>query len=131
MLMPRETNTLGWIAVPGWQGPAAERRQAAAADCPMAGEHRCPRGKEGARPGPGLMRAERGNLARVRSAGAGMRRRCGRPTVRGAEVPGGTGCSRSECRRPKGSGIASGAGPGLLPDAAGITGRIPGLVPGP
>jgi hypothetical protein len=80
LLMPRDVNALGWVAVPGWQGPAAERRQAAAADYPTAGEHRCPRGKEGARPGPGLMRAERGNLARVRRAGAGMRRRAvGRP----------------------------------------------------
>src|SRR5450755_838099 len=90
--MPRHVHTPGWVVSPGWQGPAAERRQAAAADAPMAGEHRCPRGRESARPGPGLMRAERVNLARVRRAGAGMRRRGGRPTVRGAEFRGGTGC---------------------------------------
>ena len=90
-LMPRHPHTPGWAVVPGWQGLAVERRQAAATDPAMASEHRRPRGIEGARPGPGLMRAERENLARVRRAGAGMRRRGGRPTVRGAEVPGGTG----------------------------------------
>src|SRR5258708_37762780 len=72
----------------GVTGTAAVRRQATAADGPMAGEHRCPRGKEGARPGPGLMRAERGNLARVRRAGAGMRRRGGKPAVKGGGSPG-------------------------------------------
>jgi hypothetical protein len=61
--MPRYTDIPGWEAGPGWQGPAAGRRQAAVADYPTAGEHRCPRGREGARPGPGLMRAERGKPA--------------------------------------------------------------------
>jgi hypothetical protein len=103
LLMPRHSRIPGWVVLLGWQGPAVERRQAAATDLAMAGEHRCPRGTEGARSGLGLMRAERGNLVRVRRAGAGMRRRGGRPTVRGAEVPGGTGCPRSEGRRPKGS----------------------------
>jgi hypothetical protein len=36
----------------------------------MASEHRCPRGKESAQPGPGLTRGERVNPARVRAAGA-------------------------------------------------------------
>jgi hypothetical protein len=103
LLMPRHSHAPGWVVVPGWQGPAAERRQAVATDPTMAAEYRCPRGIEGARPGPGLMRAERGNPAGVRCAGAGMRRQGGRPTVRGAEVPGGTGCPGSECRRLKGS----------------------------
>jgi hypothetical protein len=116
LLMPRHEYIPGWAVVPGWQGPAAERRQAAAGELVTASEHRCPRGTEGARPGPGLMRAERGNLVRVRRAGAGLRRRDGRPTVRGAEVPGGTGCPGSECRRLKGSGRAGAAVPGLLPE---------------
>ena len=69
LLMPRYTDIPGWVAVPGWQGPAAGRRQAAATDHPMASGYRCPRGREGARPGPGLTRAERGNRA-PRGAGA-------------------------------------------------------------
>ena len=32
--MPRHINIPGWIAPPGWQGPAAVRRQATAADRP-------------------------------------------------------------------------------------------------
>ena len=131
LLMPRHVHTPGWVVLPGWQGPAAERRQAAAADRSTASEHRCPRGIEGARPGPGLMRAERGNLARVRPAGTGRCRPAGRPIVRGAEAPGGTGCPGSECRRPKGSRKASAAGPGLLPGGARITGRIASLMLGP
>jgi hypothetical protein len=94
LLMPRYANIPGWVVVPGWQGPAVERRQAAVTDFSMASRHRCPRGIEGARPGPGLTRAESGNLVRVRISGAGMRRRCGRPTVRGAEFPGGIGVPR-------------------------------------
>ena len=129
--MPRHSYIPGWVVVPGCQGPAAERRQVAAADMSTASEHRRPRGIEGARPGPGLMRAERGNLARVRPAGTGRCRPVGRPIVRGAEAPGGTGCPGSECRRPKGSRKASAAGPGLLPDGARITGRIASLMLGP
>ena len=53
----------GLVSLPGWQGPAAERRQAAATEVPMASGHRRPRGIEGVRPGPGLMRAERVNPA--------------------------------------------------------------------
>ena len=63
LLMPRHVNTPGWAVSPGWQGPAPERRQAAATELSMASEHRCPRGIEGARPGPGLTRAERVNPA--------------------------------------------------------------------
>jgi hypothetical protein len=51
----------------------------------------------------------------VRIPGAGRRRRCGKPTVRGAEFPGRTGCPKSECRWLKGSRKAGAAGPGLLP----------------
>ncbi len=131
LLMPRYQDIPDWVAMPGWQGPAVEKRRAAAADYPTAGEHRCPRGIEGAQPGLGLMRAERGNLVMVRRAGAGMRRPGGRPTVRGAESRGGTGCSGSERRRLKGSGKAGAAGPGLLPDRPRITGRTPGQMPGP
>jgi len=63
LLMPRDIDIPGWVAVPGWQEPAVERRQAAATDNSMASGHRRSRGKEGARPGPGLTRAERGNPA--------------------------------------------------------------------
>ena len=63
LLMPRDIGIPGWVAVPGWQEPAVERRQAAATGNSMASGHRRSRGKEGARPGPGLTRAERGNLA--------------------------------------------------------------------
>jgi len=30
LLMPRDIDIPGWMAVPGWQEPAVERRQAAA-----------------------------------------------------------------------------------------------------
>ena len=63
LLMPRDIDIPGWVVVPGWQEPAVERRQAAATDNSMASGHRCSRGKEGARPGPGLTRAERVNPA--------------------------------------------------------------------
>jgi hypothetical protein len=63
LLMPRELDIPGWVVLPGWQGLAVERRQAAAADALTADEHRCPRGREGARPGLGLTRAERVNPA--------------------------------------------------------------------
>ncbi len=85
LLMPRQNDIPGWVAVPGWQGPAVERRQAAATDNSMVSEHRRPRGTESARPGPVLMRGERVNPARVRGRCAGMRACGGRPTVRGAE----------------------------------------------
>jgi hypothetical protein len=43
-------------------------------------------------PGPvRVSRVRKVETAMVRISGAGMRRRCGRPTVRGAEVPGGIG----------------------------------------
>jgi hypothetical protein len=125
LLMPRHYDTPGWAAVPGWQGLAVERRQAAATDLVMASGHRRPRGIEGARPGPGLTRAERGNLVRVRRAGAGMRRRGGRPTVRGAESRWRdrvTGKRKPAAERQQESGTAC---PGLPPDGARITGRIP------
>ena len=106
----RHIDIPGWMAVPGWQEPAVERRQAAATDNSMASGHRRSRGKEGARPGPGLTRAERGNPARVRQAGTGMCRPGGRPIVRGAETrwrdrvprkrtPAAERQQESECRR--------------------------------
>src|SRR5258708_33219277 len=87
--------------------------------------HRRPRGKEGTLSQPGLTRAEHGNLVRVRAAGWGR----GRPTVRGAEFPGGKGCPRSKRRRPKVSGKARQRAR-LLRRGPCITGRIPGRVPG-
>ena len=130
LLMPRHTNIPGWVVPPGWQGPAAVRRRAAVVEWPWPVSTAVP-GVEKASGPVGLMRVKRGNLVRVRRAGAGMRRLGGRPIVRGAEVPGGTGCPGSECRRLKGSRKASVAGPGLLPDGARITGRIPSRVLGP
>jgi hypothetical protein len=129
LLMPRYLHTPDWAAVPGCQGPAAERRQATAADSSTAGEHRCPRGIEGARPGLGLMRAERVNLARVRRAGAGTRRRGGRPIVRGAEprwrdrVP--DKRMPAAERQQESEGRETGK---ILPDGPRITGRITSLV---
>jgi hypothetical protein len=61
------------------------KRQAATTDTAMVDEHRCLRDIESARPGPGLMRGERVNPARVRRGCAGLRAGDGRPTVRGAE----------------------------------------------
>ncbi len=113
---PRQRHILGWVAVPGCQGSAVERRQAMATDMPMVSEHRHPRGTESARPGLGLMRAERGNPARVRCGCAGMRAGGGRPTVRGGGTPSGrTGCLGSERRRPKRDRKPQTATPGTPP----------------
>src|SRR5664279_3732791 len=54
----------------------------------------------------------------------------GRPTVRGAEFLGGTGCPRSECRWPKGGRKPRRHGRPLRRPPR-ITGRIPALVAGP
>jgi hypothetical protein len=70
----------------GEEGLAVVKRQAAAEDRLWLCRHRCPRGTEDARSQLCLMRAERGNPARVRHLG---RPGGGRPTVRGAEFPGG------------------------------------------
>src|SRR5260370_24081105 len=69
-------------------------------------------------PGPARVLRVRNveTLLEVRIPGAGMRRRCGKPTVRGAELPGRTGCSGSERRQPKGSRKTRAARPGLLPE---------------
>jgi hypothetical protein len=99
LLMPRNHHIPGRVAVRGDRGFAAEMRQAAAGEITRSCGHRRPRGTEGTLNQPGLTRAEHGNPVRVRAAG----RRRGRPIVRGAEAPGGTGCPRSECRPPKGS----------------------------
>ncbi len=97
------TGTGRWEAAGGGHGDTDGQR------------NRCPRGREGARPGPGLMRAERGNPVRVRRAGAGMRRQGGRPTVRGAEFPGRTGCPGSGCRAAERRQESGAAGPGTPP----------------
>ena len=115
LLMPRQVHAPGWVVWPGWQGPAAERRQAAAADgawpvsTVVLGVERAP--------GPVWVSRVRNveTLLWVRISGAGMRRRCGKPTVRGAEFPGRTGCSRSGCRQLKGSRKSGAAGPGTPP----------------
>src|SRR5260370_42407271 len=91
LLMPRYQDIPDWVAMPGWQGPAVEKRRAAAADYPTGGEHRRPRGIEGAPPGLGLMRAGRGDPVMGRRAGAGMRTPGGRATVKGAGTRGGAG----------------------------------------
>jgi hypothetical protein len=69
----------------GMTGTAAERRQATAAECPRPVGTAVP-GVQRA-PGPVRVSFVRNveTLLWVRISGAGMRRRCGRPTVRGAE----------------------------------------------
>jgi hypothetical protein len=113
-------------------GAAVVKRQAATTEISMVDEHRCLRGRESARPGPGLTRAERVNPARVRGTCAGMRRWCGRPTVRGAELRWQDRVSKKRTpaaeRQQETVGLHD---RGLLPDGGRITGRIPGLVPGP
>ena len=98
LLMPRNHHILGRVAVRGDR------------DRPL----RCGRRRPGTITGradtavPGVQRAPgTSRVSCVRnmetSSGSVPLWRCGRPTVRGAEVPGGTGCPRSEGRRPKGS----------------------------
>jgi hypothetical protein len=118
--------------MPGWQGPAAERRQATTADRLLVGEHRRPRGIESAQPGPGLIRVERVNPARVRSTCAGMRGVCGRPTVRGAESRWRDRVSKKRMPAAERQQETAGrnTGDSSRMDRR-ITGRIPGLVPGP
>ena len=115
LLMPRQVHTPGWVVSPGWQGPAVERRQAAAADGAWPVSTAVP-GVQRA-PGPVWVSRVRNveTVPWVRISGAGMRRRCGKPTVRGAEFPGRTGCSKSECRQLKGSRKSGAAGPGTPP----------------
>jgi len=85
--MPRHVNIPGWVGLPGWQGPAAERRQAAAAHMTRLVGTAVP-GVERA-PGPVRVSCVRNveTLLWVRIPGAGMRRRRGMPTVMGAEFP--------------------------------------------
>ena len=115
LLMPRQVHTPGWVVSPGWQGPAVERRQAAAADGAWPVSTAVP-GVQRA-PGPVWVSRVRNveTVPWVRISGAGMRRRCGKPTVRGAEFPGRTGCSKSECRQLKGSRKSGAAGSGTPP----------------
>jgi hypothetical protein len=99
----------------------------------MAWEHRHPRGKESARPGLGLTRAERVNPARVRRGVPGMHAGGGRPTVMGAELLWQDRVPKKRTpaaeRRQETAGRSTG---GLLPGGRRITGRIPGPgVPGP
>jgi hypothetical protein len=60
---------------------------------------------------------------------SGALMRVGKPIVRGAELLGGTGCPRSECRWPKGDRKTR-LCDRLLRWSSRITGRIPGLVLG-
>ena len=70
------------------------------------------------------MRAERGNPVGVRPS------RTGKPTVRKAQLPGGTGWPGSNAGSRKAAGNRD-IMAGLLRRPSRITGRIPGLVPGP
>jgi len=98
----------------------------------MASEHRRPRGIESARPGPGLTRGKRVNPARVRGRCAGMRACGGRPTAMGAESRlAGQGVQEANAGSRKAVGNRRPQHRELLPDGRWITGRIPGLVPGP
>jgi hypothetical protein len=130
LLMPRQVHAPGWVVSPGCQGPAAERRQAAAADGAWPVSTVVP-GVERA-PGPVRVSCVRnvGTLLWVRIPGAGMRRRCGKPTVRGAEFPGRKGCSRSGCRQLKGSRKSGAAGPGTPPGWSLHNWPDTGLLPG-
>src|SRR6266702_3010240 len=125
LLMPRNHHILGRVAVQGDRGwPLRCGRRRPGTITGRAGTA-APRGTEGTRIQPGLTRAEHGKPVRVRAAGW----RRGRPTVRGAEVPGRKGCPRSECRLPKGGRKARQHDRPLRRPSR-ITGRIPGLVPG-
>jgi hypothetical protein len=93
----------------------------------VVGEHRCPRGRESARPGPGLTRVERVNPAswvRRRSAEAGCG---GRPTAMGAEIPAGQDVQEAKAGSRKVTGNRGRQDRDLLPDGVRITGRIPGV----
>ena len=113
LLMPRKHHILGRVAVRGDRG------------WPL----RCGRRRPGTITGrvdtaaPGVQRAPLpagSHACGTRKPRLGPRRRWrrGRPTVRGAESPGGKGCPRSECRWPKGSGKTRPACPALPPGAA-------------
>src|SRR5216684_3440684 len=112
LLMPRQVHAPGWVVSPGWQGPAVERRQAAAVDGAWPVSTAVP-GVQRA-PGPVWVSRVRNveTLLWVCIPGAGMRRRCGKPTVRGAEFPGRTGCPKSGCRAAERQQESGAAGPG-------------------
>lgn len=80
LLMLRNCDSLGRVALPGSQGHAVETRQTAVKDIAWPCGHRCPRSTEDTQPQPFLMRVEHGNPARVRCAFGWA----GKPTVRGA-----------------------------------------------
>ena len=106
----------------GMKGTAAERRQATAAECPRSVGTAVP-GVQRA-PGPVRVSFVRNveTLLWVRISGAGMRRRCGKPTVRGAEFLCGTGCPGSGCRAAERQQESEVAGPGTPPGWLRITG---------
>ena len=87
--------------------------------------HRRPRGREGALPRPRLTRAEHGNPARVRAAfgGAVGRPREGRKPRAGQDAQEAKAGSRKAAGNRRRHARLPRRGPG-------ITGRIPGLVPG-
>src|SRR5258707_13585042 len=88
LLMPRQVHTSGWVVSPGWQGPAVERRQAAAADGARPGSTAVPGGQRA--PGPGRVSRARnvGTVPWGRISGAGMARRGRKTTVRVGDFPG-------------------------------------------
>jgi hypothetical protein len=61
----KRTSWAGWFCRDDRDMPR-QMRQAAVRDAPWPCGHRCPRGREGGRPGPGLACAERGNPVMVR-----------------------------------------------------------------
>jgi hypothetical protein len=94
----------------------------------MASGHRCSRGIEGARPGPGLMRAERVNPAMGPWRWRGYAWRCGRPTVRGAEFPWRDRVLIKRMPAAEKQREDRAVGPGTPPEGRWVTGRIAGLV---
>jgi hypothetical protein len=123
LLMPRNHHIPGRVAVRGDRGFAVEMRQAAAGDDqPVVWTPPSP----GYRGHPEPARSHACGTCKPRQ---GPEHCSGKPTVRGAKFPGGTGCPRSECRWPKG-GRKTGQRGRLLRWPSRITGRIPGLVRG-
>jgi hypothetical protein len=113
-------------ACAGWQGLAAVKRQALAGHGIRSGEHRRPRGRGG---------THSGRISLVRNvetpSGSGRLVAPGKPTVRKAQFPGGNRMTRqANAGGRKAAGNRDHDG-WCLRQRCRITGRIPGLVPGP
>jgi hypothetical protein len=127
LLMPRQSDIPGRCAVPGWQGPAAVRRQTATADVPMvAGNTVAPEVKR--TPGPAVSHACRTWKPRQGPAVPPGRRRSA--DRKGSPVP-----WREQDAQEANAGGRKAAGKrqrvtGPPAGAVRITGRIPGPVPG-